>query len=61
MRCLKCNKADSKVIFTGYISHKSLIKRRRQCMHCDFRWTTYERSKKEENKNLNDEIYPEKE
>jgi transcriptional repressor NrdR len=42
MRCPFCQKADSKVIDTTHDSHGG-IRRRRECLHCKQRFTSYER------------------
>ena len=42
MQCPNCNKKDSKVIDSRSIQDSSSIRRRRQCVSCDFRYTTYE-------------------
>ena len=42
MQCPNCNKKDSKVIDSRSIQNSSSIRRRRQCVSCDFWYTTYE-------------------
>ena len=42
MQCPNCNKKESKVIDSRSIQDSSSIRRRRVCMSCDFRYTTYE-------------------
>lgn len=43
MKCIKCNHLDSKVVESRDIGDGSSIRRRRQCLDCDHRFTTYER------------------
>ena len=43
MKCLKCQYADSKVIESRDIADSTAIRRRRQCLGCKHRFTTYER------------------
>lgn len=47
MRCPSCLKEGDKVINTRDVNNKSAIKRRRICINCGFRFTTYERYEKE--------------
>ncbi len=42
MQCPNCNKKESKVIDSRSIQDSSSVRRRRVCMSCDFRYTTYE-------------------
>ena len=42
MKCPNCNFVDSKVIDSRSIQKSSSIRRRRVCISCDFRYTTYE-------------------
>ncbi len=42
MRCPSCQKPDTRVIDTRLIEEGSSIRRRRQCEHCNFRFTTAE-------------------
>ena len=42
MNCPKCNSDDSKVIDSRSIHNKENIRRRRECISCQFRFTTYE-------------------
>lgn len=44
MRCPSCGFEDSKVIDSRPSDDGSSIRRRRQCLDCGFRFTTYERS-----------------
>ena len=43
MRCPYCNQDDDKVIDTRAAEDGNTIRRRRQCLGCDRRYTTYER------------------
>ncbi len=43
MKCLKCAHLDSKVVESRDIGDSSSIRRRRQCLSCGHRFTTYER------------------
>lgn len=43
MKCIKCNHLDSKVVESRDIGDGSSIRRRRQCLECSHRFTTYER------------------
>lgn len=43
MKCLKCTHLDSKVVESRDIGDSSSIRRRRQCLSCGHRFTTYER------------------
>ena len=42
MRCPKCGNQDDKVIDSRASREGSTIRRRRQCLHCNHRFTTYE-------------------
>src|SRR6058998_4183945 len=42
MRCPKCGSRDDKVIDSRQSRDSSSIRRRRQCLKCGFRFTTYE-------------------
>jgi len=42
MRCPKCSSNDDKVIETRISKEGDTIRRRRQCIQCGFRYTTYE-------------------
>lgn len=42
MKCQKCQHGDSKVLESREIAESS-IRRRRQCLDCSYRFTTYER------------------
>src|SRR3990167_2113049 len=43
MRCQKCSHPDSKVIESRDIGENTSIRRRRECLKCAHRFTTYER------------------
>lgn len=43
MRCAKCGCEDSKVIDSRPSEANDAIRRRRECMSCGYRFTTYER------------------
>jgi len=43
MKCHDCNYLDSKVIESRDLDDSSTIRRRRQCLRCGARFTTYER------------------
>ncbi len=42
MRCIKCNSVDDKVIDSRTSKDGFSIRRRRKCMECGYRFTTYE-------------------
>jgi len=42
MRCPKCGSRDDKVIDSRQSRDSSSIRRRRQCLKCEYRFTTYE-------------------
>ena len=42
MKCPKCDNQNSKVIDSRAIQKSSSIRRRRSCLKCEFRFTTYE-------------------
>ena len=42
MYCSNCNHLDSKVIDSRTIQTGNCIRRRRECLNCSFRFTTYE-------------------
>ena len=46
MRCLYCNFEKTEVIETRDNSDGQVVRRRRQCLECERRFTTYERSEK---------------
>jgi transcriptional repressor NrdR len=43
MHCPRCNADDDKVVDSRAAADGSAIRRRRQCLGCGFRFTTYER------------------
>jgi len=43
MKCNQCHHPDTKVIESRDVADGGAIRRRRQCNHCDYRFTTYER------------------
>lgn len=43
MRCPYCGRLDNKVVDSRVSKDASVIRRRRQCLECDQRFTTYER------------------
>lgn len=43
MKCPKCNYSESKVIDTRPTDDGFKIRRRRECMECSYRFTTYEK------------------
>ncbi|WP_297058050.1 transcriptional regulator NrdR [Thermosulfurimonas sp.] len=43
MRCPSCHKEDTKVVDSRSTGEGFVIRRRRECVHCGFRFTTYER------------------
>lgn len=44
MKCPDCGYLDSKVIESRDLEEGAQIRRRRQCLKCNFRFTTYERT-----------------
>ena len=47
MRCPKCGHDDTKVVDSRTADDGSAIRRRRQCLACEFRFTTFERSEEQ--------------
>ncbi len=43
MRCSQCQSEDTKVVESRDVSEGVAIRRRRECLGCHFRFTTYER------------------
>lgn len=43
MKCPKCQAQDTKVVESRDVSAGEAIRRRRECLKCGFRYTTYER------------------
>lgn len=46
MKCSQCHKDDIKVIESRDVSEGEAIRRRRECVNCQHRFTTYERVEK---------------
>ena len=46
MRCNQCQETDTKVIESREVSEGDAIRRRRECIQCSARFTTYERIEK---------------
>lgn len=46
MRCNQCHETDTKVIESREVSEGEAIRRRRECIACSARFTTYERIEK---------------
>jgi len=42
MKCTKCSSLDSKVVDSRLTQDSASIRRRRECLACSFRYTTYE-------------------
>ena len=43
MQCPPCQNTDSRVLESRSADGGRSVRRRRECLHCDFRFTTYER------------------
>ncbi|MCA9344442.1 transcriptional repressor NrdR [Candidatus Saccharibacteria bacterium] len=43
MKCRKCHKTETKVIESRDVADGDAIRRRRECLDCSYRFTTYER------------------
>lgn len=43
MHCLKCGCEESKVVDSRMVEESNSIRRRRECLECKNRFTTYER------------------
>lgn len=43
MKCSQCQQADTKVIESRDVANGEAIRRRRACINCEYRFTTYER------------------
>jgi transcriptional repressor NrdR len=43
MKCPDCQSIENKVIESRDVAEGEAIRRRRQCLACSYRWTTYER------------------
>jgi transcriptional repressor NrdR len=48
MRCPKCSKSQDRVIDSREARDGAAIRRRRQCLSCDYRYTTYEEIERED-------------
>lgn len=48
MRCLKCNSLEDKVIDSRSSKDGLSIRRRRECLECKYRYTTYEQVERNE-------------
>ena len=42
MKCTNCQHSESKVVDSRSVQSGSSIRRRRECLECNFRFTTYE-------------------
>lgn len=43
MKCPNCSKSEDKVLESRSVQDNELTRRRRECLHCNFRFTTFER------------------
>lgn len=43
MKCARCNSLDNRVLESRDVEQDSVIRRRRECLSCQHRFTTYER------------------
>ena len=43
MQCLKCGFEESKVVDSRNVPETNAIRRRRECLNCKHRFTTYEK------------------
>ena len=43
MRCTECQSSETKVLESRLIQEGASVRRRRECLKCDYRFTTYER------------------
>lgn len=43
MKCGQCSGEDTKVIESRDVAEGQAVRRRRECIHCGYRYTTYER------------------
>ncbi len=48
MRCIQCSHLEDKVIDSRMSKDGTCIRRRRQCLRCDYRYTTYEQIERTE-------------
>jgi transcriptional regulator NrdR family protein len=42
MKCPYCNKSGNKIIDSRPVLKKNIIRRRRECLNCNYKFTTYE-------------------
>ena len=47
MRCIQCGHVDDKVIDSRISREGTCIRRRRECLRCGYRYTTYEQLERE--------------
>jgi transcriptional repressor NrdR len=43
MRCQQCSSTDNKVVESRNVAEGDAVRRRRECLNCGYRFTTYER------------------
>src|SRR3954452_19974489 len=43
MKCQRCGNLDNKVVESRDVADNDAIRRRRECLNCGYRFTTYER------------------
>lgn len=43
MQCASCKYPDSHVVYTRHLNTDDVIERRRECLRCGSRFTTYEK------------------
>jgi transcriptional repressor NrdR len=43
MRCQQCSSTDNKVVESRDVAEGDAVRRRRECLNCGYRFTTYER------------------
>lgn len=48
MRCVQCGELEDKVVDSRMSKEGNLIRRRRICLHCNYRYTTYEQVERTE-------------
>lgn len=46
MKCSQCASCETKVIESRDVTDSSAVRRRRECIDCEYRFTTYEREEK---------------
>lgn len=49
MQCKNCNYPDSHVVYTKNYDLRNRIERRRECLRCGARFTTYEKVRDDNN------------